>query len=104
MEPLHLAQIAWAFSRFCYRGDEFGLLDLLVEETRLRWEEFPSQSLLDVHDALIFFKLAPPAPNRLETQAEKICYRLREITFPFAQCVRGHDLQTSVDAEIYRSK
>ncbi|CAJ1385444.1 unnamed protein product [Effrenium voratum] len=59
-QTLHLAQLAFAFARFCTTGERFGFLPTLLEETLRRVEEFPPQSLFDVHDALVFFKLMPP--------------------------------------------
>jgi hypothetical protein len=41
--------------------ERHGFLSALLEETLRRVEEFPPQSLFDVHDALIFFKVMPSA-------------------------------------------
>lgn len=62
-QTLHLAQLAFAFARFVSTGERHGFLSALLEETLRRVEEFPPQSLFDVHDALIFFKVIPSATS-----------------------------------------
>ena len=62
-QTLHLAQLAFAFARFVNTGEKHGFLPALLEETLRRVEEFPPQSLFDVHDALVFFKMMPPASS-----------------------------------------
>ena len=62
-QTLHLAQLAFAFSRFVAKGEKHQFLPKLLEETLRRVEEFPPQSLFDVHDALVFFQAMPPATS-----------------------------------------
>ena len=62
-QTLHLAQLAFAFSRFCFPGHAHGFLPALLEETLRRVEEFPPQSLFDVHDALRFFDVLPKSTS-----------------------------------------
>lgn len=62
-QTLHLAQLAFAFARFVNTGEKHGFLPALLEETLRRVEEFPPQSLFDVHDALVFFKMMPSASS-----------------------------------------
>ncbi|CAK9097211.1 unnamed protein product [Durusdinium trenchii] len=62
-QTLHLAQLAFAFARFVAKGDQHQFLPTLLKETLRRLEEFPPQSLFDVHDALVFFQAFPAPPS-----------------------------------------
>eukprot|EP00933_Yihiella_yeosuensis_P024929 TRINITY_DN1932_c0_g2_i1.p1 TRINITY_DN1932_c0_g2~~TRINITY_DN1932_c0_g2_i1.p1 ORF type:complete len:775 (+),score=120.41 TRINITY_DN1932_c0_g2_i1:45-2369(+) len=64
--PLHLAQLAFAFARHVNTGEKHGFLPALLKETLSRVEEFPPQSLFDVHDALLFFGVLPKGPSPIE--------------------------------------
>ena len=78
-QTLHLAQLAFAFARFVFPGDAHGFLPALLEETLRRVEEFPPQSLFDVHDALRFFEALPKATSierRLTCCYEETLHRL----------------------------
>jgi len=62
-DTLHLAQLAFAYSRFTYPATQFAFVPALLREALRRTEEFAPQSLLDVHDALVFFGVrGPPLP------------------------------------------
>jgi len=63
---LHLAQLAFAFCKFFFAGERHGLLPALLAETLRRVEEFPPQSLFDVHDALHYFGALPRSPTTIE--------------------------------------
>ncbi|CAE7906607.1 unnamed protein product [Symbiodinium sp. KB8] len=78
-QTLHLAQLAFAFARFVFKGEAQGFLQALLEETLRRVEEFPPQSLFDVHDALRFFQVLPKATSierRLTCCYEETLHRL----------------------------
>lgn len=69
-EPLHLAQLAFAFSRFLHTGEKVGFVPALRKETLERADDFPPQSLLDVQDALIFFNSQARSPNQIERRID----------------------------------
>eukprot|EP00928_Gymnodinium_smaydae_P033829 TRINITY_DN24123_c0_g1_i2.p1 TRINITY_DN24123_c0_g1~~TRINITY_DN24123_c0_g1_i2.p1 ORF type:complete len:613 (+),score=105.86 TRINITY_DN24123_c0_g1_i2:154-1839(+) len=90
--PLHLAQLSFAFCRFVYKGEDFGLMRALYAETLRRVAEFAPQSLFDVHDALVYFDAMPrtastvcPIFQRLSSQLDEVAQGLDD----FAQlCAR----------------
>lgn len=59
-DPIHLAQLMWAFSRFHYTN--LPCIEKLVQLTLATLQFFAPQSIIDVHDALLSFNLdVPPA-------------------------------------------
>jgi len=83
-DTLHLAQLAFAFSRFLYNGEKFGFVPALLGEALNRTKEFAPQSLLDVQDALIFFGARPPIPNPMDACTDALCDNLFDRLESFA--------------------
>uniref|UniRef100_A0A7S4T011 RNA-editing substrate-binding complex 6 protein domain-containing protein n=1 Tax=Alexandrium monilatum TaxID=311494 RepID=A0A7S4T011_9DINO len=100
-QTLHLAQLAFAFTRCCFPGERHGLMRAMLEETMGRVEEFAPQSLFDVHDALLHFGTLTTAPNPIERCLNIHYDGLVARMEAFAkQCARG--LPTVAQAMDYR--
>lgn len=108
MAPMHLAQVAWALSRFHFHGGDTRVLPVLAAEALRRCDEFPHQSLIDVQDALGFFDAAPPRPNAVEERLDRLCRHLEARLRAFAEAcgdaragAAGH---TKAQAAAYRAE
>jgi len=85
MLPLNLAQISWAYSRFNFPAAKEGLIPAISRETQLRLADFPSQSLLDVHDALVFFNESPEVLGATDKVLHPLCSKLEKFLEDFAE-------------------
>lgn len=100
-QTLHLAQLAFAFSRLMYGGDHHQFFPTLLQATLQRVDEFAAQSLFDVHDALVFFRAIVASSGqcsierRLNSQFDDLAVHLERFA---SACARNRPAAADVAA------